>query len=258
MHRKDIFLRIGLSNFIIGGFIVNFVFAQVNDTLGEQRNEATQMLNVLEGKDVGKGQGDELDFLLDELAEGNGFIPLGFEEAEILSDSEKVIGLEEQAQDFKKVSNNSVNTKGESLDNMQALKEEFLNLKKELERVNQNNAFLKVDLSQLSKKRATRQQNLSKENSAQIYEKLGTAYTQAKVYSKAIEAYSTAIKLNPKSSKAHHDLGLLYEHFLGDSKKAIYHLRQYLKLSSDFKDRERVAHLIRIIKKEDIRDGAMR
>jgi len=248
MQRQISLIKVSFLTFIIGGLFFNFVFAQGGNPKDRQKEGISQMLDLLEGKDIEGGQGDDLDFLLDELAENDGFMPLRLEEAGALNDSEKLLGLEEEVQAQEE----------ESSGGMYSLREEVFSLQDELKRVHEKNDSLKGDVKHLRKKLATRRQHLSKEAAAQIYQELGTAYTQAKVYAQAIEAYIIALKLDPRNPKAHHDLGLLYEHFLGDSKKAIYHLRQYLKLSSDFKDRERVAHLIRIIKKEDIRDGAMR
>ena len=197
----------------------------MNPSFAQER--ASQMLNLFEGKDTEGAEGDELDFLLDELAEVSDFsLPTPVKKKNI-----------------------KVNKK---------LQAEVLSLQDKLERANQKNASLKGDVKQLRGKLATRRQHLSKKAAAQIYEDLGTAYTQAKVYDRAIEAYTTALKLDSRNPKAHHDLGLLYEHFLGDSNKAIYHLRQYLKLDPNPKDRERVAHLIKIIEKEDVRDRIMR
>lgn len=307
MQRQTNFIRIVFLTFIIGGLFFSFVFAQ---------EKATQMLDLLEGKDIGGFEGDELDFLLDELAEDNGFLPLGPRQAEVLSDNQKLVGLEEEVQVLRDALKNNWGSTGEvsleavrrtkkdllilqkeierlykknlslegeigtfegtlskrfwkhkkelqskeegSLEDTRELKDELFSLKRELGKVNQKNSSLKKDVKHLRRKLARRRQHLSKEAAAQRYEELGTAYTQAKVYKQAIEAYTTALKLDPRSSKAHHDLGLLYEHFLGDSSKAVYHLNQYLKLDPDPKDRERVAHLIRIIKKEDIRDRVMR
>ena len=206
MQRQNL-LKIGFLTFIIGGLFLNPSFAQ---------ERASQMLNLFEGKDTEGAEGDELDFLLDELAEVSDFsLPTPVKKKNI-----------------------KVNKK---------LQAEVLSLQDKLERANQKNASLKGDVKQLRGKLATRRQHLSKKAAAQIYEDLGTAYTQAKAYTKAIEAYVEALRFNPRSPKSHHDLGLLYEHSLGDSKKAVYHLRQYLKLGPGFEDSERVAHLIEII-----------
>src|SRR6266496_2205587 len=49
-------------------------------------------------------------------------------------------------------------------------------------------------------------------------------------YKGAIESFSKALEVNPRSAKAHFELGWLYEEKDPDPAAAIYHYEQYLKL----------------------------
>lgn len=262
MQRQASFVKPIFLTFIIVGLLFSFAFAQGDKPKDRQKGEAFQMLNLLEGKDIRRVEGDELDFLLDELAEDNGFSPLGLDKVEVRDDREEPLREERKISAPREVLKRNRNSTEEEPSSIQSeveeLHQENIFLEKELARANQKNATMKEKEVYLRKKLTTGQRHLSREAAAQLYEDLGVAYTQAKVYAQAIEAYTTALKLDPRNPKAHHDLGLLYEHFLGDSNKAIYHLSQYLKLDPNPKDRERVARLIEIIKKKDIRDEMMR
>ncbi len=49
----------------------------------------------------------------------------------------------------------------------------------------------------------------------------------------AIEAFHQALEVNPRSSAAHKELGILYEKHVNDPAAAIYHYRRFLKLNPD-------------------------
>jgi len=85
---------------------------------------------------------------------------------------------------------------------------------------------------------------------ATLYTKLGNAYVQAKKYEKAIEVYEKVLNMNPSSARVHYNLGLIYEHFLSDTKKATFHLRKYLTLNPGAQDSEKVNYLIKIAEKK--------
>ncbi|MDD5431548.1 MAG: tetratricopeptide repeat protein [Candidatus Omnitrophica bacterium] len=82
---------------------------------------------------------------------------------------------------------------------------------------------------------------------AQLYEKLGTAYVQAKLYEDAITAYTKSLKINRKNAQVHYDLGLLYKHSLNNNSKAIYHFKQYLWIKPDAPNRKDIEYLINML-----------
>lgn len=47
-------------------------------------------------------------------------------------------------------------------------------------------------------------------------------------YEKAVKAYETALRKNPKVAAAHFEIGMLYSEKLGDPIKTIYHLQRFL------------------------------
>jgi len=82
----------------------------------------------------------------------------------------------------------------------------------------------------------------------EYFEELGTAYTKARLYDKAIEAYNKVLSFNSDNAQVHYYLGLLYKHSNGDRKKAIYHLKKYLGLAQiKVKERREIEYLIEML-----------
>lgn len=52
-------------------------------------------------------------------------------------------------------------------------------------------------------------------------------------YNEAVAMYKRTLEVDPDLSKAHFDLGLIYDDYLPDKAKAIYHYSMYLKLEPD-------------------------
>lgn len=82
---------------------------------------------------------------------------------------------------------------------------------------------------------------------AALYEELGTAYVQAKLYDNAIDAYAKTITLDPENAEVNYNLGLLYKHSRSDDKKAAYHLKKYLQLNPKAKNKKEVEYLIKML-----------
>ncbi|MCX5686546.1 MAG: tetratricopeptide repeat protein [Candidatus Omnitrophica bacterium] len=81
-----------------------------------------------------------------------------------------------------------------------------------------------------------------------LYVELGDAYTKSKLYKSAMNAYENALQANPNNSDAHFKLGLLYEHYLGDTQKAIYHLKRALKTAPSPKKAEEAKYYLNIMR----------
>jgi len=64
---------------------------------------------------------------------------------------------------------------------------------------------------------------------AKIYFELGNAYTKAKMFREAIDAYTVSLGADPKNAEVHYNLGLLYQRYQGDTDKAVFHFQKYLK-----------------------------
>ncbi len=79
------------------------------------------------------------------------------------------------------------------------------------------------------------------------YYSLGNLFFEQQNYKEAIRQYQKAVKLNPNDSWAHHNLGVIYDFYVSDDKKALYHYKKYLRLKPIEEDareiRERVLHL---------------
>ncbi len=163
--------------------------------------------------------------------------------------------LNQELQEFKKVKRQ-----------LDLLKEELSKEKKagekqakELEKNENEAAHLKKAVLDLQKKQISvetendhlRQLTVSlqevQKNGAQLYEELGTLYTRAKLFDRAIEAYQRSLTYQSANPIVHYNLGLLYEHFHNDSKKAGEHLREYLRLKPMAGNRQEVQYLISML-----------
>lgn len=116
--------------------------------------------------------------------------------------------------------------------NCQSLNQENLMLKKENEESQQEIVLL---------------QDTLKDERARLYQELGTAYTQGRLFDLAIEAYLKSLDFNPRNAQVHYNLGLLYKHSQDNTKKALYHLKKYLQFSPEAKNKKEVEYLIRLL-----------
>ncbi|MFH1442360.1 MAG: tetratricopeptide repeat protein [Candidatus Omnitrophota bacterium] len=73
---------------------------------------------------------------------------------------------------------------------------------------------------------------------------LGVAYSQAKLYDEAIEAYEKSLSYNPDNAEACYNLGVLYNDYKYDADKAKENFIRYLELIPDAEDKEEVILLI--------------
>lgn len=69
---------------------------------------------------------------------------------------------------------------------------------------------------------------------------LGVAFAQAAFYDDAIREYEKSLELNFNNPEAHYNLGLLYDNYKDEPKKAVIHYRKYLELKPDAVDKEEV------------------
>ena len=79
-----------------------------------------------------------------------------------------------------------------------------------------------------------------KKERARFHYNLAVAYTKAKLYDDAIEAYETSLALDPNNADAHYNLGLLYSDVKNNSEKAVAHYKKYIELKPDAEDRDEV------------------
>jgi tetratricopeptide (TPR) repeat protein len=87
---------------------------------------------------------------------------------------------------------------------------------------------------------------------ASLYQELGTAYVQAKLFGLAIDAYTKALKLTPGNAEVHYNIGLLYQHSRDNPKKALYHLKKYLQFNPEARNRKDVESLIEMLQEAPI------
>lgn len=95
----------------------------------------------------------------------------------------------------------------------------------------------------LADKIETLQSDLNKERAVFHYN-LGVAYSQAKLYDEAIEAYEKSLSYNPDNAEAYYNLGVLYNEYRYDADKAKDDFIKYLELNPGAEDKEEVQKLI--------------
>ena len=120
---------------------------------------------------------------------------------------------------------------------------------KVVERINQGQIKLKKENEGLGQKIVSLENTLKSEK-ARLYDELGTAYTKAKLFDLAMRAYEESLTFNPNSAQVHYNLGLLYKHYLDNSKKAIFHLKKYLELNSHAPNKKEIEYLIDMLGKK--------
>lgn len=82
-------------------------------------------------------------------------------------------------------------------------------------------------------------QKMMREN-ADMHYNLGTIFLQNKQYKEAIKEYERVLELRPSDSETHYNLGVLYDDFLKDREKALYHYQKYLTINPKAPDAKKV------------------
>lgn len=82
-------------------------------------------------------------------------------------------------------------------------------------------------------------QKMMREN-AQMHYNLGTIFLQNKRYKEAIGEYEKVLELMPNDPDTHYNLGVLYDDFLKDREKALYHYQKYIAVNPKAPDAKRV------------------
>lgn len=69
-------------------------------------------------------------------------------------------------------------------------------------------------------------------NNPLVYNQLGILYRKNGRFDEAESAYKKALKLDKNYANAHINLGILYDLYMGDLKKAVIHYKRYQELST--------------------------
>lgn len=117
-------------------------------------------------------------------------------------------------------------------------------------------AQLKKDLSKMTKTAEIANKKMAplkeendklKAQTASLYEEVGTAYTKAGMFDEAMDAYNKSLSYEPNNAQVHYYLGLLYQKTKKNNEKAVSHLKRYLYLNPDAKNKDEVKYLIEMI-----------
>lgn len=82
-------------------------------------------------------------------------------------------------------------------------------------------------------------QKMMREN-ADMHYNLGTVFLHNKQYKEAIKEYERVLELRPNDSETHYNLGVLYDDYLRDREKALYHYQKYLAINPKSADAKKV------------------
>lgn len=82
-------------------------------------------------------------------------------------------------------------------------------------------------------------QKMMREN-AQMHYNLGTIFLQNKRYKEAIAEYEKNLELTPNDPDTHYNLGVLYDDYLKDRQKALYHYQKYITVNPKAPDSKKV------------------
>ncbi len=82
-------------------------------------------------------------------------------------------------------------------------------------------------------------QKMMREN-ADMHYNLGTIFLNNKQYKEAIKEYERVLELRPNDPETHYNLGVLYDDFLKDREKALYHYQKYLAINPKAPDAKKV------------------
>ena len=80
---------------------------------------------------------------------------------------------------------------------------------------------------------------------ATFYYNMAVAYTQAKLYDDAIEAYGKSLEIKKDNADAYYNLGLIYKDVKQDPANMVESFKSYLALSPETPDREEVEEWIK-------------
>lgn len=130
--------------------------------------------------------------------------------------------------------------------NLEEAKQDAKNLGSVAENLNNERRVLKKMNEQLKQDMVLLEDNMRKEKAA-LYEELGTAYVQSKLYDLAIDTYEKSVKLEPNKAEVYYNLGLLYKHSQSDGKKAISNFKKYLQLNPKAKNKKEVEYFIAML-----------
>lgn len=136
---------------------------------------------------------------------------------ELLADAGRVTRMEEEAERLK--------VEAEERDKVLAENDrEIRNLRKR----NKRNSCL-ID-------EAERSEAVLRGEKKDLYFNMAVLYTKAGMYEEAEQAFVKLLKLSPGAEDVHYNLGILYDQYLKDKKKAAAHYRKFLKLAPDSDD----------------------
>jgi len=106
-----------------------------------------------------------------------------------------------------------------------------------------DNGKMAGEKKELADKIKSLEETLKRERGLYHYN-LAVAYTEAKLYDDAIDAYNKSLEFSPDNPEAYYNLGLLYQNFRGDPIMAAAYYRKYLELKPFAGDRDEVKALI--------------
>lgn len=79
---------------------------------------------------------------------------------------------------------------------------------------------------------------------ADMHYNLGTIFLHNKQYKEAVKEYESVLELRPNDPETHYNLGVLYDDYLKEREKALYHYQKYLSIDPKAPDAKKVESYI--------------
>jgi tetratricopeptide (TPR) repeat protein len=131
-------------------------------------------------------------------------------------------------------------------EDLHILESAILNFAKGHEALKQENQKLAQDVASLKNKMPARDAGKHGSPEAEEYYGQGEQFVREGDFTKAIEAFEKSLRSNPHNAEAHYRLGILYQHARDDERKAVYHLKRFLRMTSDPDKKAEARYLLRM------------
>lgn len=126
------------------------------------------------------------------------------------------------------------------------MRNDFVGFNKLLDKLKKEQVVLKKENDNLEQNIRSFEEILRREK-ASLAQELGAAYTKAKLFPLAIDAYLKSLSLNPDNAEIHYNLVLLYQYSEENTKESLYHFKKYLELNPNVKNKKEVEYLIAVL-----------
>jgi len=140
----------------------------------------------------------------------------------------------------------------------QRLRQDLQTTRKALDQLKQEHLLLNRNNTRLTAERAEWKQkadafDMLRQRQIALYRELGAAYLHAKLFERALQAYTASLEVDPNEPETHYYLGLLHQRLDIEADRSLAHFDKYLQLTSSSptsKRRQEVERLVKWLRKD--------